>query len=92
MCSTGILTNVVQTPTGWTRDCNGQFSGGNQTSCSLQTSYCGDGVNGTGIGYGGTEQCDDSNLTDNDGCSSTCQIEIPEVLLTVNTGNIVEAG
>lgn len=33
---------------------------------------CGDGrVNQVG------EQCDDANLTNGDGCSATCQFEIP---------------
>jgi len=31
---------------------------------------CGDGY------YMGSYQCDDGNLDDNDGCSSTCQVEV----------------
>jgi fibro-slime domain-containing protein len=35
----------------------------------LSTVACGDGR------VGGSEQCDDGNLTSNDGCSATCQVE-----------------
>lgn len=34
--------------------------------------FCGDGVTSAG------EQCDDANLIDGDGCSSSCQIELPD--------------
>ncbi|HBB03305.1 TPA: hypothetical protein DCZ39_00085 [Patescibacteria group bacterium] len=34
--------------------------------------YCGDGH------LNGTEQCDDRNITERDGCSSTCILETPE--------------
>jgi cysteine-rich repeat protein len=39
-------------------------------SITLQGSSCGDGVL-----YEGQEQCDDGNLVNGDGCSSTCQTE-----------------
>jgi len=53
-------------------DCSGPSFG---YSCDMSSpSYCpllcGNGVDNTGGGY--TEQCDDSALTDGDGCSSTC--------------------
>ena len=38
------------------------------------TFRCGDGAI-YGPSLGGTEQCDDSNTNNNDGCSSTCQLE-----------------
>jgi len=37
--------------------------------CNAVDIYCGDGI------VNGTEQCDDDNNTDGDGCSSTCQFE-----------------
>ena len=54
-----------------------------QTSCSIcdatcqttagATSYCGDGT----VDSSNSEQCDDSNTTAGDGCSDTCQLEMP---------------
>jgi cysteine-rich repeat protein len=40
---------------------------------------CNDGgpTCGDGLAQGPSEQCDDGNLLDGDGCSSTCQIEAP---------------
>ena len=47
------------------------YNGGNGLDCSSVTSpVCGNGIIESG------EQCDDGNLVDGDGCSSTCQIEI----------------
>jgi cysteine-rich repeat protein len=40
-------------------------------TCSGNSMLCGDGVLQGGCG----EQCDDSNLNPNDGCSLTCQVE-----------------
>ena len=55
-----------------------------ETSCTVcdencqeasgATAYCSDGVIQAGEG----EQCDDGNLDDGDGCSSTCQEEVVE--------------
>lgn len=42
---------------------------------------CGDGIKGA------SEACDDGNLTDGDGCSSTCQVEPP-----VPDGGVPDAG
>ena len=38
-----------------------------------QEPFCGDGI----FNPDNNEQCDDGNTVDGDGCSSTCQIEIP---------------
>jgi len=44
---------------------------------------------GDGIAQGPTEQCDDGNVLDGDGCSSTCSIEVP---LPVVCGNGIAQG
>ncbi len=45
--------------------------GTNDNACSLEISYCGDGIIGTGIGYvSGTEMCEPANTPT---CSATCQ-------------------
>ena len=77
LCSTGTLTGLVQTPTGWTWSCEGMDGGLTDTGCSLLISYCGDGIVGTGNGYNNEEQYDDGNTVDGDGVSSTCQYEAP---------------
>jgi cysteine-rich repeat protein len=92
LCTSWVLANLSTWMNSWTWDCNWQFSGSDDLACTLNVSYCGDGVVGTGIWYAGTEQCDDSNNTNGDGCSAMCQLEIPEILLTVTTGSINEAG
>ncbi|MFT3697631.1 MAG: DUF4215 domain-containing protein [Kofleriaceae bacterium] len=50
---------------------NGDDDGGSNGSGSNMTSTCGDGVVDVA-----TEQCDDGNTTNGDGCSSTCKIEV----------------
>lgn len=32
----------------------------------------------------GSEECDDGNLIDNDGCNYLCMLEFPECLLTIS--------
>ncbi len=39
--------------------------------CLLDARYCGDGV------LDGSEECDDGDTQNNDGCSSSCDIELP---------------
>ena len=51
--------------------------GTNDTACSLDISYCGDAIIGTGVGYANEEQYDDGNTIDGDGVSATCQFEVP---------------
>jgi cysteine-rich repeat protein len=41
--------------------------------CDAAAPFCGDGE------VDAAEQCDDGNNTDWDGCSSTCQLEVPGV-------------
>jgi len=45
------------------------FKGWTGSNCSISTPVCGDGVRV------GNEECDDSGVTDGDGCSSTCTVE-----------------
>jgi len=47
-------------------------SGNNPTICSK---LCGNSVNDTSTSPAYTEICDDGNMLNSDGCSSTCQIE-----------------
>ncbi len=47
-------------------------------NCELYTPVCGDTHVDTG------EQCDDGNQRNNDGCSSSCQIEIPRPIIGAN--------
>ena len=47
--------------------------------------YCGDGIL-----YLATEECDDGNLVDGDGCSSTCEIEEEEPICGNNITEIPE--
>lgn len=67
----------------WDDDTNTWENDGNLERLSFiwgtlkQSYYCGDGVISTPNDDDIIEQCDDSNITDGDGCSSTCQIEIP---------------
>ncbi len=80
ICSNGILETGEQcdgdiqacTINGYdgTKECNDQCSGFN--SCTT-TKFCGDNL------VNGNEQCDDGNTISNDGCSSTCTFEIPQV-------------
>jgi cysteine-rich repeat protein len=91
LCSTGTLTGLVQTPTGWTWMCEGMDGGIADTGCSLLISYCGDGILGTGNGYlSGTEMCDDGNIANGDGCDMTCNIESP-ILCTINGYMYIDA-
>jgi len=67
-CDSGVNNGQVCTPP----------YGGNCTYCSnlcqpvqLTGPYCGDGL------VDASEECDDANTNSGDGCSSTCQIEIP---------------
>ena len=50
-------------------------TGGQSATCNATCtrSACGDGVVNTAAG----EQCDDGNVVSGDGCSSTCQTEVP---------------
>lgn len=68
---------------GGTLACNGSCSAFDTTGCVSPT--CGDGVTS------GIEQCDDGNVTNGDGCSAYCEIEIPgmEHLLTYTETNPV---
>ena len=50
-------------------------------SCNDPGAFCGDGV-----AQGPGEQCDDGNLASGDGCSSTCEIEIPLACTLPATG------
>jgi cysteine-rich repeat protein len=52
-----------------TDDDNGDASGSAYFYDDYTTPECGDGVTS------GTEQCDDGNITDGDGCSATCFVE-----------------
>ena len=45
---------------------------------TLCQTVCGDGI------WAGTEECDDNNTIDNDGCSSLCVIESAYYCLNVN--------
>jgi cysteine-rich repeat protein len=63
-CGNGIVEAGEQCDTG------GQSATCNAT-CTI--SRCGDGVVNTAAG----EQCDDGNVVSGDGCSSTCQTEVP---------------
>jgi len=47
--------------------------------CNDPGPTCGDGV-----AQGPTEQCDDGNVLDGDGCSSTCTIEVPLAMVCGN--------
>ncbi len=58
-CSSSVSQQNVQT-------CSYQCSNG---ACITQSSVCGNGILETG------EQCDDGNLVNGDGCSSSCVIE-----------------
>jgi uncharacterized repeat protein (TIGR01451 family) len=58
--------------TGKNWDSNGQAILNN--GCKIPYNYCGDGVKNQE-----SEQCDDGNNVDGDGCSSTCQIEYGSV-------------
>jgi len=49
---------------------NGIDGSGCLADCTFELAICGDGT------VEGDEQCDDGNLDDNDGCSSTCIFEI----------------
>ena len=57
--------------------CQSLGFGGGTLTCDADCTFNTDGCsNSCGNGYvEGEEQCDDSNPNDNDGCSSTCQIE-----------------
>ena len=71
LCSTGTLTGLTQTSNGWTWSCEGMNGGTNDNACSLEISYCGDGIIGTGIGYvSGTEMCEPANTAT---CNLMCQ-------------------
>jgi cysteine-rich repeat protein len=52
-------------------------TGGQTATCDVDCTHvsCGDGVVNTPAG----EQCDDGNVLNGDGCSSTCQTEVPLV-------------
>lgn len=54
----------MQTISGWTWNCLGIYSGGNQNSCSLTVQYCGDGSVQAGSG----EQCDNQAGCNNSIC------------------------
>ena len=58
--------------------CTGAAAGYTCTSASpsVCTSNCGNGANDTTASPAYTEQCDDNNLANSDGCSSICQIEV----------------
>lgn len=55
-----------------------------ETICFCE--YCGDGELYTG--EIGNEECDDGNTSNGDGCSSTCEWEIPACTLTVDDDEI----
>ena len=52
-------------------------AGGISSCIPIQTAACGDSTVSSG------EQCDDGNITDNDGCSASCQVETGFVCPTV---------
>ncbi len=59
--------------------------------CRLSTmNQCGDGVV-TATSIGASEECDDGNLVDGDGCNSVCQIERPGIDGLVNRWRLDEA-
>ena len=71
LCSVGTLTGLTETSTGWTWSCEGINGGPTDSACSLNISYCGDGIIGTGIGYvSGTELCEPANTPS---CDLMCQ-------------------
>jgi cysteine-rich repeat protein len=61
-CDSGTAFNSDTTPGDCTTVC--------RTDCTCPA--CGDGVTDYQLG----EECDDRNTVDNDGCSSTCQLEV----------------
>lgn len=71
--------SITQNPP---EECDDGVISGNSDSCILDSgagysckdAFCGDGY--LWNTDGGTEQCDDSNNINGDGCSSTCQIEV----------------
>jgi len=64
-CSAGTPTNINQTASGITRECEGINGGVTGMNCSLGILYCGDGsVNG------GTEVCEPANTAT---CDAMCQ-------------------
>lgn len=60
--------------------CESGFYLSSSTACLLQV--CGDGV------IHGTEQCDDGNLIDGDGCSSACEVETQWKCVSATAGGV----
>lgn len=77
LCTTGSLQGLVTGNSGRIWNCNGLYGGNNQNACNLQIQYCGDGL------LSGSEQCDDNNMNNGDGCSNVCQFEIPTCTLGI---------
>jgi cysteine-rich repeat protein len=76
----GAYVNASFTNNNGTRDCTRQNTaltwtvqtcGNNNVFVCEDVTRCGNGI------VSGTETCDDGNTTNNDGCSSTCQVEYP---------------
>ena len=68
---------------------NSSFTGGTlncTASCTFDTSSCTQPVCGNSVIETG-EQCDDGGTVSGDGCSSTCQIEIPPPTCTLNSAS-----
>jgi uncharacterized repeat protein (TIGR01451 family) len=70
-CSTQCTNVTLNGPYCGDNTCNGAETCSTCASdCGVCAPVCGNGQKETG------EQCDDNNLNNNDGCSSTCKIEI----------------
>ncbi|USN54860.1 MAG: DUF4215 domain-containing protein [Candidatus Peribacteria bacterium] len=56
------------------------------TACITLEPQCGDGL------PNGSDQCDDGNIVDGDGCDSLCMLETPTCTLTMTTPGILYPG
>lgn len=69
LCASGAVASFLYSPSQnrWTWSCAGSNNGASP-SCQANRTYCGNGT------IESTEQCDDGNTNNNDGCNTSCRI------------------